>query len=462
MIHPSLRNITNTPFWHSTAQAQRHEPLHRDLTVDLLVVGGGFTGLWTAIEAKLADPSLDVALIEADIVAGQASGRNGGFIHASLTHGFENGHSRWPADYPLLHKLGDENLEAIRSFVADRNIECEWRDVGELELAARPHEQLNVMQQAQDLQQFNSSVRFLDTDELRQRLNSNRYIAALYDPSGVATVNPSHLAEGLLQAALDLGVQVFEHTPMRELVDGGDCVFCRTPKAEVRARRVALAINAFRSPFRSVRRRIAPVYDYSLVTQPLSAKQWQSLGWNGHEGAVEASNLFCYFRRTSDDRILFGGYDAVHHFNSKLSPNFESSYPAYERQVTRFFATFAQLEGIEFEYGWGGAIDTSTRFTPFWTRHFGGKVASVTGFTGLGVGSSRFAARIMFGMLMDKHPDGLATEMVSTLPHPFPPEPFKSWGISQTQRSLAKADNNGGRRDVLLRTLDRLGIGFDS
>lgn len=462
MIHPSLRNITNAPFWQSTAQAQRHEPLSRDIAVDLLVVGGGFTGLWTAIESKLADPALEVALVEADVIAGQASGRNGGFVHASLTHGFENGHARWPADYPLLHRLGDENLHAIRSFVADRNIACDWRDVGELELAARPHERLTVKQQAQDLREFNSAVQFLDTDELRQRLNSQRYIAALYDPTGVATVNPTQLANGLLKAALDLGVHVYEHTPMTSLSNEGTVAVCSTPYARIRAHRVALAINAFRSPFRIVRRRIAPVYDYSLVTQQLSAEQWADIGWHGREGAVEASNLFCYFRRTSDDRILFGGYDAVHHFNSQLSPSFETSYPAYERQVIRFFATFPQLEGVEFEYGWGGAIDTSTRFTPFWTQHFGGKVASVTGFTGLGVGSSRFAARIMLGMLMNKHTDGIDTEMVATLPHPFPPEPFKSWGINQTQHSLAKADSNGGRRDLVLRTLDRLGIGFDS
>ena len=462
MIPSSLRNITNQPFWQSHGSAHELPTLTGHETADLLVVGGGFTGLWTCIEAKLSNPDLDVLLIEASCVGGQASGRNGGFIHASLTHGFENGLARWPQDYPLLHALGDQNLTEIRQFVQQHDIQCDWHDTGELELAARPHERNHLQQLTKQMQEFNPSVSYLDEATLRERINSPRYIGALYDPTGVATMNPTQLAEGLSRVALSLGVRVFENSRMTALEEDGDLMRCVTSEGLVHARRTALAINAFRSPFASIRRRIAPVYDYSLVTRPLTDTEWQQVGWNSREGAVEASNLFCYFRRTSDGRILWGGYDAVHHFNSRLSPSFETSYPAYERQVNRFFAAFPQLEGVEFEFGWGGAIDTSTRFTPFWQTHADGKVASCAGFTGLGVGSSRFAARVMFAQLFGTAQPGLETEMVRTLPHPFPPEPFKSIGIQWTQRSLAKADNNGGKRDLLLRTLDRLGIGFDS
>ena len=165
---------------------------------------------------------------------------------------------------------------------------------------------------------------------------------------------------------------------------------------------------------------------------------------------------------TRDGRILYGGYDAIYHFGGRVRERYEHRPSSFATLASHFFTTYPQLEGLRFTHRWAGAIDTSTQFTAFTGLARDDRVAFASGFTGLGVASTRFMAETMLDLLDGRETERTALEMVRTRPLPFPPEPAASVGINATRWSLDRADHDRGRRNLLLKTLDALGLGFDS
>lgn len=458
----ALRDIDPRPLWLDDPRRPETLPaLTTDISCSLLVIGGGFSGLWTALLAKRDEPSRDVVLIDAGRVADAASGRNGGFVSHSLTHGVRNGADRWPAELDQLVRLGHENLDAMARDIAELRIDCDFTVSGELVLAVQEHQIEELRETARLANAHGDTVHELSGEHARQEVHSDSYLFAIADPD-VALVNPARLAWGLLEACLEAGVRVFERTPALDLADVGKRVMTATEQASITARQVAVATNAFPPLLGKMAKYIVPVYDYALATEPLTDEQWEAIGWAGRQGLSDAGNQFHYYRPTADGRILWGGYDAVYHRNSGVDPAFEVDHGAFGRLSEHFHQTFPALEGIRFSHGWGGAIDTCSRFAPFWGRAHSGKTAFVAGYTGLGVGSSRFGARVMLDLLSGRSTELTELSMVRTKPLPFPPEPFRSLGINWTTKSLHSADLHEGRRNLWLRTLDRVGLGFDS
>jgi len=458
----SLRHVKHTPYWLDDERRPDALPsLVGRNTADLVVVGGGFTGLWTALRAVERDPGRRVTILEGHTVAHGATGRNGGFCVASLTHGLANGMARWPGDMPELVRLGRDNLDGIEQTIARLGIDCDFVRSGELDVAVEPYQVEGLREVAQLAASVGDNLEFLDRDQVNLRVRSPLFLAGVFDPHGAAIVNPARLAWGLRQACLDAGVRIFENSPVRRLEDDGE-MLVHTGAGSVRARHVALATNAFPPLLRRLRSYVVPVYDYVLVSEPLTSEQRSAIGWYEREGIGDAGNQFHYTRVTEDGRILWGGYDAVYHWNNGFGPHLDNDDDSYRRLATHFFQTFPDLRGLSFTHAWGGAIDTCSRFTTFWGRAFGGRTVYAAGFTGLGVGSSRFAADVMLDLLDGTDTERTQLEMVRTKPLPFPPEPIRSAGIAITRRSLDHADRHEGRRNVWLRTLDRLGLGFDS
>jgi glycine/D-amino acid oxidase-like deaminating enzyme len=246
-----------------------------------------------------------------------------------------------------------------------------------------------------------------------------------------------------------------------ELEDDRWRVLVRAAGGAVRARRVVLATSAFPPLLRAIRRYVVPVYDYVLVTEPLSAEQRAAVGWKNRQGAADSGNQFHYYRLTSDDRILWGGYDAVYNFRNGLGPHLDQRPETFEMLARNFFATFPQLEGIRFAYRWGGAIDTCSRFCMTFGKALGGRAVYIVGFTGLGVGASRFGARAALDLADGVDSEITRLSLVRTKPLPFPPEPLRWAGITLTRKELAREDRTG-TRGLWLRALDRFGLGFDS
>ncbi|WP_329044286.1 NAD(P)/FAD-dependent oxidoreductase [Streptomyces sp. NBC_01422] len=437
--------------------------LTRDEHCDLLVVGGGYSGLWTALIAKERDPGRDVVLIEGHEVGWAASGRNGGFCAASLTHGLANGLERWPDEIGKLEELGARNLDAIEAAVARYSLDCDFERTGEIDVATQPHQLDELREWHRRTEGLGlGGLEFLDRDRMRAEVDSPTFLGGLLDRHGVAMLHPAKLAWGLKEACLGLGVRIYENTRGLELVRSGVGTVVRTPYGRVFARDVALGTNIFPSLVRRVRPYTVPVYDYALMTEPLSADQLASVGWKNRQGLGDSANQFHYFRLSADNRILWGGYDAVYPYGGRLNSALDQRPETFLKLAGQFFECFPQLSGVRFSHAWGGAIDTCSRFSAFFGTAHRGRVAYAAGYTGLGVGATRFGAEVMLDLLGGRETERTALGMVRSKPMPFPPEPFAWTGIALTKRSLARADSHGGRRDLWLRTMDRLGLGFDS
>ncbi|MGH2914508.1 MAG: NAD(P)/FAD-dependent oxidoreductase [Solirubrobacteraceae bacterium] len=282
--------------------------------------------------------------------------------------------------------------------------------------------------------------------------------------TGAALVHPGLLADGLRAAAIGAGVRIFELTPVRALSDAGAAgsIEVRTQVGLVSARRVLLATGAYPPLLRAIRRYIAPVYDYALMTEPLTGAEWSSLAWDAREGISDMGNRFHYYRPTADGRILFGGYDAIYRRGGDVGHHRDEHDLTFARLSQHFFHTFPTLEGVRFSHRWGGAIDTCSRFSVFFGTARGGRVAYALGYTGLGVGATRFGARVALDLLDGRGTEATALQLVRRRPLPFPPEPLRSAVIGLTRNRMAAADRRDGRRGLWLRALDAVGLGFDS
>jgi glycine/D-amino acid oxidase-like deaminating enzyme len=462
----ALRDARPVPLWldHPSrpAAAPPLEGLH---TADLAVVGGGFTGLWTALLAKEADPARDVVLVEAGRIGHAASGRNGGFCSASLTHGLANGVDRFEGELPELIRLGHENLDALTATVHRYGIECDLERTGDLVVATDPHHVPELEHLLDLATRYGEKSRLLDRDAVRELVDSPRYLAGLSTDDETVLVDPARLAWGLAAACREVGVRIFEGTTVDAIEREGSGragLRLRTAGGAVTAPRVALGTNAFPPLLRRLRHYVVPVYDYVIATAPLPAEVRASLRWADRQGVSDAGNQFHYYRLTRDDRIVFGGYDAIYHRGNSFGARHEQRRETFELLAEHLVETFPQVEGVPISHTWGGAIDTCSRFSPFWGTAFGGRLAYVAGYTGLGVGASRFGAATVLDLLAGARTERTGLEMVRSKPMPFPPEPVRGVGIDLTRASLDRADRNGGRRNLWLRTLDRIGLGFDS
>jgi glycine/D-amino acid oxidase-like deaminating enzyme len=458
----AITGARHDPLWLADpARPAARASLDTDTDTDLLVVGGGFSGLWTALIAKERDPDRDVVLLEGRRIASAATGRNGGFVAASITHGAANGIDRWPHDYGQLHRLGLANLSAIEATIDRYRIDCGYLRSGELDVACEPYQVAHLADHVAALRRYGIEHQLLDTEQTRALVNSPTYVGSAIDPD-VGTVDPARLAWGLAHAAASLGVRIYEGTEVTEVRRAGASLAAATAGGRIRARRIALGTAAHQPLLRRITHFVIPVFDHVVATAPLPEDVLAAIGWAGRQGIGDSGNQFHYYRLTPDNRIVWGGYDAVYSRGERPGSNLERDDFLSARLVQHLHDTFPQVRDVPIEYLWAGAIDTCSRFSGFWGKAFAGQLVYGLGYTGLGVGASRFGAEVMLDLA-----DGLNTErtrlrMVTSKPLPFPPEPIKSIGINVTRASLAKADAEDGRRNLWLRTLDRVGLGFDS
>lgn len=450
----SLTDAEPRSYWHSLHSAgATTEPLSADTSADLVVIGGGFTGLWTAVIAKRRDPSRDVVLLESHYVGFGATGRNGGFISDSLTHGWSHGLALWPESVEQLAALGRANLAALAAEVTEEGLDVDLRMCGKTLIAVTDHQASALPALAEVMDAHGEQVEVLDRAEVRADVNSPTYLGGLRIRSGGGTLDPLALAHGLRDWALRLGVRLHERTPVTSVEAG--CVV--TPLAQIRARQIALATNAYPAPVRRLRKYVVPVYDHVLVTEPLTGEQWARVGWPERQGLTDAGNQFHYYRPLADGRILWGGYDANYYFGSSVDPGLEQRAASFQMLASHFAVTFPQLEGVRFTHRWAGLIDTTSRFVPYVAADRNRRIGHAIGFTGLGVAFSRFAA----GAMLDALDGQRAPAYLSQAPTPFPPEPLRYAGIQVTRAALAREDRSG-RRGAWLRMLDSLGVGFNS
>ncbi|MGE4650048.1 MAG: FAD-dependent oxidoreductase, partial [Myxococcota bacterium] len=349
----ALAEVRPACFWlDRPLRPEAREALAGDTEADLVIVGGGFTGLWAALLALEENPGRDVLLLEASRIGEGASGRNGGFADPSLTHGVLNGLEHFPEEIETLEALGRSNFSELLAGLERHGIDARYEDGGKLEVALGEDWLPELREYQETLERFGESSEWLDRDAVRAEVHSPTYEAAVFHPGGGGVLDPARLCWGLAAAVRGLGARVHEGTPVTKLRREGDCVALSTPGGRVRARKVLFATNAFRAPLFSMRRAVIPVWDYVLMTEPLSAEQRRAIGWERRQGIGDTTNQFHYYRLTDDDRILWGGYDAIYYYGGSTESRRQQYAPTFEKLAQHFFQTFPQLEGLRFSHSW--------------------------------------------------------------------------------------------------------------
>jgi glycine/D-amino acid oxidase-like deaminating enzyme len=488
---------SDTPFWLDRPTDPPEPPFEGEGKADVVIVGGGFSGLWTAIQLKDSAPAADVLLLEQAVVGYGASGRNGGIIEASLTHGLANGLRHFPDEIDILQAEGSRNSHELVAFIRREGIDCNLEEAGSLTLATAPWQADGLDAWARVSADHGEPAEVLSSSEARAEIHSPTVVGGLRRPPGHdAIVDPGKLVRGLKRVALARGVRIHEGTRVVDLDEldpgvrvrvaasgsgwatgsgsvAGSGSGARGPgsasgargareSGSIRAKRVVVATSAYSGWFRRLQTWFVPVYDYVLVSEPLTIEQKAAIGWDGRQGAGDAANRFHYFRLTADDRILWGGYDAVYQGFSRVAPKFDARPASFERLDRQFREFLPQLESLRWTHRWGGAIDVTSNFTVTFGKTMSGRVVYVLGYTGLGVAASRWAAGVVRDMLVHPDADVLRMRFVRDKPWPIPPEPLRSVGVALLQREYARADDNEGRKSLFLRTLESMGIGFDS
>ncbi len=443
------------------------EPLSGKHHADLVIVGGGFTGLWSALQALEENPGRRVVVLEAQTTGFGASSRNGGFCDSSLTHGIGNGHSHWPDDMTDLLRMGDDNLAGLVRSMDSYNMKTSRWETDEVTMAtAQWH--LEELREGLDLDDhYGVHSRLLDQTQARSIANSPTYLGGL-SSGPILLLDPGQLVWDLRKAVQGLGGIIHDHSRVTGVEpDGSELVVFSestvgTKAGILRCERVIVATNAWAEPGKRIRNYVLPIYDHVLTTEPLSDAQMASIGWSGREGLADAGNQFHYYRLTADSRILWGGYDANYYFRNGMGAKYESRSESHKLIAGHFFDTFPQLEGLRFSHRWAGPIGTTSKFTAAFGRQHQNRLAWVAGYTGLGVGASRFGARVALDLIDGKDTERTELAMVRKKPVPIPPEPLRCAVVAATRRAIIRSDANHGRRGPWLSLLDRFGVGFDS
>jgi len=463
----ALKDAVARPLWHDPdIMPEPLAPLSADETCQLLIVGGGFTGLWAALQVKERQADADIILIEQTFVGDGASGRCGGFLSTSLAHGQTNTEHRFPDEAERLAKLGTQNLRELLETLERYNIDARYEKTGELFVALDAESASRIHADYQRAVAEGEDVVWFDQQAVREQVNSPLFFAGMWERGGQdGVIDPARLCWGLKDVLVNqLGVRIFEGTKLLAVKPlGKQSMQANCEGGVIRSDKVLLATNAFTSTVGRIRRSVIPVWDYQIATEPLTDEQLDRINWGktSRHAIADDVNMFHYFRLTRDNRITWGGGGAVrYYFNNGIDKKFMHAPERYEQLAKEFFEMFPQLEDVKFSNKWGGIIATSTRFCMVPGMAHDGRLAWSVGYTGHGVGASRFGARIAIEMLGYAPTDILDMQFVSRKPLPWAPEPFRWLGVRFTQKALIKADRNGGKRGLWLKFLDRLGLGF--
>ncbi|MBA4205866.1 NAD(P)/FAD-dependent oxidoreductase [Pannonibacter phragmitetus] len=454
----ALADATIYPFWlDNPAAPETCGHLIGATDADLAVIGGGFTGLWTAILAKQRNPGRDVVLIEAGKIAHGASGRPGGIVSTSVMHGLINAARVFPKDLAALERMGKDNLDGWRKTIEDYGIDADLEWTGEMTVAVDKRHLAEIDEEYALASAHGHTVVKLNREETQAEVNSPLYQGAMWSRERSGTVHPAKLAWGLRRVALELGVRIYEHTPMTGVEDNGGTLTILTHDGRIKAPRVLFATNAWAAGHPHIRRRIVAVRDRVLATEPLTDEQLSRLGWKHRQGVYDTRTQLNYTRLTLDNRIIFGGR-VGYYFNDQTDPEADRRIGTYDQLAGYFFKTFPQLEDVRFTHAWSGPIDLSMRLAVHFQRYYGGKGVWAGGYSGFGVTTTRFGAGIGLDILDGHEGPDLDLDFARTLPRPIPPEPLRWIGAKLTMYALDEVDEKGGWRKAWVNLVHKMGF----
>ncbi|MGZ5293475.1 MAG: NAD(P)/FAD-dependent oxidoreductase [Actinomycetota bacterium] len=436
-------------------------PLEGSIAADVVVLGGGYTGMWTAWFLKERDPSCDVVLLEADELCGSGpSGRNGGFCYGmwedleALVRFFGE------ADALRVARTAQRSVYEIEGWLAEHGVDAWFTRAGHLTVAtsaAQDGAWSSLVAEADRLGVLDGRFVELDDDQVRARCLSPVFRGGLLQPEN-ATLQPARLALGLRAALLERGVRIHESTAAVRFTEGPPVRVETDRGVTVSAERGVLGLGAWAASLPRFRRSIVPRGTYIVVTEP-APERLEEIGWTGGEGLADWRTALRYFRTTPDGRIAFGAASAAAGLGVGLGPRLrydERSVAKLVDDVRRFFPSWSDLA---IEAAWGGPMDVTGRHLPSFGTLPGGTLHYGLGYTGGGVGPCHLGGKILSALALGIEDEHTALPLVDLEMMRFPPEPFLSVGAAITQHAIVRkdeAEDRGRRTDPLTRFVAKL------
>ncbi len=411
----------------------------------MAIVGGGFTGLWTALALREREPELGVALLEAEFCGHGPSGRNGGFCHGYWSYLPTLRELFGDEQALLLCAAGDAIVPGIRSFLEARGEDAWLCEGGMLQVST------TSQQDAAIDEQLGAARAVGHPEEAAPRPEpgiSPRFRRGVFFRDG-ATVHPARLVRALRRAALDAGVEVYERTPARVRSDGS----VTTAGGEVRARRVVVATNAWATDWRPVRGRLTVFGSYVVLTEPVP-ELLAEIGWTGGEGIVDSRMFLHYFRTTEDGRVVMGSGSGPIGRGGRIDRRFTHDAATAGRAELGLRRLLPGLAGARVEASWGGPIDVAADHVPFVGTAPGGRVHYALGYSGHGVGPSWLAGRILASLACDEEDEWTRLPLVHRRVATVPREPFRRLGggaIRAAVLACEEAEEEGRHGPLLAR-----------
>jgi glycine/D-amino acid oxidase-like deaminating enzyme len=414
-------------------------PLVGDANADVVILGGGYTGMWTAWFLKDAEPDLSVVVLEQDICGGGPSGRNGGFVNSWWSGLGELARRFGDPQALALCRAGEESVQAIGRFCAEHEIDAWFRADGDLG-AASSEAQIgywadNVM--AADRLGLPDLFRVVDRDAIRKLIDTPRLHGGIVTPMG-ATVQPARLARGLRRALLERGVRIFEQTPVTRFGAGTPSVV-ETPNGTVRAGAAVIALNAWAAHWKRFRRLLTVRGSYIALTAPAPDKL-ETLRWTNGMGLWDHRAALHYVRTTPDGRIAFGVGGVQPGFARTIGPRFSWDERAVRIAAGDLHRLFPSFADVPIEAAWGGPIDVAGRHLPFFGSLERGNVHFGHGYTGNGVGPSHLGGQILAAMALERPSELFSLPLVTEQPMKFPPEPIRTPGVFVANHAIWRKD----------------------
>lgn len=409
---------------------------------DVVIVGGGFTGLWTAHYLLLADPALDVVVLEAEHVGFGASGRNGGWVSAL-----------WPVGPRTLARRS--GAQAARAMVAELQntvdevgratesaaIDCGFRKGGAIALARSPAQAARARAEVDEAREWGLGTRWLDASEASERLAASRVVGATFTPH-CARVHPRRLVDGLAATVRSQGAQVHEGVrvqaiePGHVVLEGGE---------QVSAPHVIRATEAWTPLLPGERRTVAPVYSLMVATEPLSEEQWSRIGLAEREVFSDHRHVIIYGQRTVDDRLAFGGRGAPYHFGSRIKPEFDHEATVFADLRATLTDLLPQLGDVEFTHAWGGPLGIARDWHPSVGHDPSTGLGWAGGYVGDGVAATNLAGRTLADLVTGRSTALTQLPWVGHRSRKWEPEPARWAGINAGLRLAHAADREEAR-----------------
>jgi glycine/D-amino acid oxidase-like deaminating enzyme len=436
--------------------------MQRSEDVDVAILGGGYTGLWTAYYLLLHNPGLKVAIVEREIAGYGASGRNGGWCSPRFPVSASAMHKRWGADAARSVLLALQSaVDEIRDVSQTESIDTCFRPAGTLTVARGAHQlpALRGAYAAYERLGLADHYQFLSPQEVAERIRITDVHGGLYTPDG-ASIHPGRLVRGLARAVEARGGVIYEQTTVTAFKQGPNARLI-TEGGELRASKaIVLAGEAYLTGLRRMHRALLPVYSLICLTEPLTTSQWEHIGWRHGENLASTRNTVVYLTRTPDGRILFGSRGAPYAFGSKITDEQDRHAETLNLIQRSLLDWFPSLEGIRFTHGWGGPVGMPMDWTPAVRFDPSTRIAFAGGYTGQGVSTSNLAGQMLAGMITERATGFESLPFAQRRSAGWIPEPFRWLVVRAMQGGYLRIDEAaeaGKRRPLYAPLVEFLG-----